>query len=153
MGDMVGSVSSISGSGAEYLSVVAIFGGMDPAGTFNKFAQGTKLITRHRMIGVNHGLLLRTYLTQANEPFDKPTEMTEQELLTHTTGNKYKFTRFKSPISIFEFRMYHLILYLVCWLAKFYTFFIISSVSKSLKTNKFQCYFVLYQQRLHFISF
>jgi hypothetical protein len=153
MGEIFGDVSNVSATSAEWLSLAAALAGQDPSGTFLRFAQGTKLITRHRMISVNHGLLLRTYLKEANEKFDKPSELSEAEILANTNGNKFKFTKFKAPLNIFETRTIQIALYLFCWLLKLYTLFIIHTVNKTMKTTKFQCYFVLYQQKIHFIFF
>lgn len=153
LGHAYGSLSNVSSKSAEALSYFAVLSGLDPSGMLFQFAQGTKLITRHRMISVNHGTLLRTYLKQANEPFDKPTDASESELLRQSNGNKYKFTKFGSTLNLFEFHLIQLILYFICWLAKLYSFWIIHSVSKNLKVTKFQCHFILFQQRFHFISF
>jgi hypothetical protein len=142
LGSAAGVAAVFGSTGAEYVGFLATISGLDQSGLFVQFAQGTKLVTRHRMVGVNHGLLLRTFFRKSNENIDPISELSVKEILTLTNGNKQKFTKFRAPLSLLEFKMIPMIVYLFSWILKFISMAIIAKVSRKLKTSKFECYFI-----------
>ena len=126
---------------------------LDPSLSLIKFAQGTKLVTRHRFIGVEHGRIFTAYQTKANQRFDRMSKNTFNELYRASNGYKDKFTRFKSPITMFEYKTVHVVLYLLAWLLKLAGFWVAERVAKDKKASKLQCHFVNYQQKFSFLVF
>lgn len=126
---------------------------LDPSFSLMKFAQGTKLVTRHRFIGVEHGRLFTGYQSKANQRFDRVSKLKFNELYRASNGYKDKFTRFMSPITMFEYKTVHVVFYLLAWLLKLVGFWITDRVAKNKKVSKFQCHFVNYQQKFSFLVF
>ena len=129
------------------------FTAFDPYFSLVKFAQGTKLVTRHRFIGVEHGRLFTAYQSKANQRFDRMSRQSFNQLYRSSNGFKSKFTTFRSPISLFEYKTVHVVFYLLGWLLKSIGFWIAERVSKRNKVSKFECYFVNYQQKFSFLTF
>lgn len=130
LGNTLGNLNSHASTGAEVGSLLISAVAADPGGLMIKFAQGTKLLTRLRFISIDHGLILRSFLKVANEKYDKQSTHSEVELHEFTNGYKFKFTKFRQPISIFEYKLYHMTFYLVMWILKFYSYFLINKVKK-----------------------
>lgn len=75
------------------------------------------------------------------------------DLYRSSNGYKSKFTLFRSPITMFEYKTVHVIFYLLGWLCKMIGFWITERVVRRKKVSKFECYFVNYQQKFSFLVF
>ena len=125
----------------------------DPYFSLVKFAQGTKLVTRHRFIRVEHGRLFTAYQSKANQRFDRMSNLSFNEIYRASNGYKSKFTLFRSPITMFEYKTVHVVFYLLGWILKLIGHLIAERVAKKQKVSKFECYFVNYQQKYSFLVF
>ena len=134
---MLGFGSAIQSDVMDAGLLVLGFTPFDPYFSLIKFAQGTKLVTRHRFIGIEHGRLFTAYQSKANQRFDRISKLSFNELYRASNGYKSKFTQFKSPITMFEYKTVHVVFYLFAWCVKLVGFWIIGRVAKKKKVSKF----------------
>lgn len=146
--------NSASQSDAATAGLFALgFTSFDPTFSLIKFIQGTKLVTRHRFVGVEHGRLFTAYQTQANQRFDHMSKLSFNEIYSAQNGYKSKFTVFRSPVSMFEYKTIPVIIYLFAWLLKVISYVVINRVAARKEVSKFHCYFILVQQKFSFLMF
>jgi hypothetical protein len=75
----------------ELLSLIGAFFAMDPSGLLMKFSQIVKLTSRLRMINVDFGPFLTIFLDSLGLMFDKPTKLSNNEIVMLQNGDKGKF--------------------------------------------------------------
>lgn len=102
MGGTAGSVMSGTASAMEYLSLLSSIFMFDPTGLIMKFSQIIKMTSRLRMINVEFGPFLTLFLDNIGIMFDKPTKLSNNEIVEMQNGSKGKFDKKKASLLLTE---------------------------------------------------
>jgi hypothetical protein len=121
----MGSTNQVAGKTAEYVSLALGSLGLDPTGSFLKFSQMNKLISRFRFFKIEFGILLTKFFQTSADNYDPESTLGEKYILEHTKGFLGKFNEEKVSLTIFEKEWINIMIYITAWILKSQTFVIL----------------------------
>ena len=151
--ETMGSTNQVAGKTAEYVSLALGSLGLDPTGSFLKFSQMNKLISRFRFLKIEFGILLTKFFQSSADKYDPESTLGEKYILEHTKGFLGKFNEEKVSLTIFEKEWINVMIYITAWILKSQTFVILIISSDTQQITRMQCHFVNFAQKIHFVAF
>ena len=150
---IIGSANKYTGDTADYVSFALASSNLDSSGHLLKFSEINKMFSRFRFLNIPFGKLTDTYFREASKKYDPSSSKSYDYIAYHSKGYFAKFNEEKSSLTIFENSMTDLIIYLVAWVLKFQSFFILWICSQTQNISRFLCHFINFSQQFHFVAF
>lgn len=141
----------------EYISFVSVVFTADPSGVTLKFSQISKLISRLRLINVQFGELLGTFMDGMSKGYAEKNVNLDKSYL-NSNGNKAKIDFYGMRIFLFETDSFFkdglkIFFYLISWMLKFIAWRMVKNFKKTKKIGKYQVKFIQFQRKIHFVLF
>ena len=153
VGAIMGSSSKYSVVAVEVASVGSGLLGLDSSGMFISFSQTLKMIARFRFIKVNFGKLLGTFLEKTGDALEPKATMEKSSILDNQTGTRGKLSNYEKSLTTFDLFHYKIVIYMVSFLVRILSKYLVIKMKKNGKINKKLFYFVYFHNRIHFIIF
>ena len=122
------------------------------ASPFIKFTQKLKLYSRLRYLGINFGKILSSFLEGISN-FEKDSIANNDDLVYYEDSYNYKLSKYKVNLMMFDKLHYKVALYIFSYALKLLDYFFTKKMRKQKKVIKYQCSFIYYHQKVHFIVF
>ena len=118
-----------------------------------KLSQLTKWYSRLKLIDSNFGTTVDAYFENFGKDFDPKSKTEDKEIALRTKTYVGKFAYYNISLSIFEFKTFDTIIYLVSFGLKLLGILNLWKCKVTNKISKLEIYFIHYSQKFHLLCF